>query len=364
MSAPSPGFAGDLGAFSLPDLIQTVVLGGKTARIALRPRKRAGDLWFSEGKLVHAEAGPLSGDPAVYEMLSWTEGEFSVEYDATTDRRSIEQEATFLVLEGVRRLDESRSVAPEPRPPVRAVRPSPRPRSRRLSPAAIAASLIVAVVTVAVIAGAGSTPGPYRAPELEWPVDDLLTPIERAAVRPPIPKTFPEPAPPPPRAKRDAPPLAPAAEPLPPESATGPLPAVEDLEALSGTPLEHAPVLDPQPAEVPATAFLRISGKSWVEDGSLLVLVDEEPVFSRALERRHGGFARAMRRIVAAGDERFEAEVPVPAGTRRVVVEVDTGPEGAIHREALEAEFAPQRPRSLRITAGRAVGSPLRVRFD
>lgn len=364
MSAPSPGFAGDLGAFGLPDLIQTVVLGGKSGRITLRPRNRAGDLWFTEGKLVHAEAGPLSGDPAVYEMLSWTEGEFSVEYGATTDRRSIEQEATFLVLEGLRRLDESRSVACVPRTAVRAVRPSSRPRSRRLSPATIAASLVVAVVTVAVIAGAGSAPGPRPAPEIATPVDDLLAPIERAAVKPPIPETSPEPAPPPPRTKQDAPPPAPAAVPLPPESVTGPLPAVEEIEALSGTPLGNAPRLDPEPAEQPATAFLRISGKSYVEDGSLLVLVDGEPVFSRALERRGGGFARAMRRVVAAGDERFEAEVPVPAGTRGVVVEVDTGPEAAIHRESLEAEFAPGRPRSLRITAGKAVGSPVRVQFD
>jgi len=364
VSAPSPGFAGDLGAFGLPDLIQTVVLGGRSGRITLRPRNRAGDLWFTEGKLVHAEAGLLSGDPAVYEMLSWMEGEFSVEYGATTDRCSIEQEATFLVLEGLRRLDESRSVAPTPRPPVRADRPSPTPRGRRLSPAAVAASLVVAVVTVAVIAGAGSAPGPQPVPEFETPVDDLLAPIERAAVKPPILDTIPEAAPPPPRTQQDALPPPPVVAPLPPESATGPLPAVEEIEALSGTPFEEAPRLDPEPAEEPATAFLRISGKSYVEDGSLLVLVDGEPVFHRALERRRGGFARAMRRVVAAGDDRFEAEVPVPVGARSIVVEVDTGPEAAIHREALEAEFAPERPRSLRITAGKAVGSPVRVQLD
>jgi hypothetical protein len=364
MSAPPTGFAGDLGAFGLPDLIQTVALAGKTGRITLRRRTGAGDLWFSEGKLVHAETGRLSGEPAVYEMLSWVEGEFGVDYGSTTDRRSIEQEATFLVLEGLRRLDETRHTKAAPAAPVRMARHASRPRSRRLSPSAVAASLVVAVVTVAVIAGAGSAPGGPPAPETEPPLDDLLAPIERATFRPPFAEVVPEVVPPRPRARRESPPPAPTAAPLPPESMTGPLPAVEEIEALSGNPPEDVPASDPEPPKAEAAAFLRISGKSYVEEGSIRVLVDGEPVFTRALERRRGGFSLAMRRVVAAGDERFEAEVAVPAGTRSVVVEIDRGPEAAIHREVLEAEFAPERRRELRITAGKAVGTPVRVKLD
>lgn len=363
MSAPPPGFSGDLGAFGLPDLVQTFVLGGKSGRITLRHRNRVGDLWFSEGTLVHAEAGPLSGDPAVHEMLSWMEGEFSVEHGVTTDRRSIEHEATFLVLEGLRRLDESRSTKPAPRPPVRATGSASRRRSRPVSPPMIVASFVVAVVTVAILAGAGSTPEPFPVPEVEPQGNQLLAPIERAVVRAPVVETIPDPAPLPPRTRQIAPAAAPLAVPLPPGSVTGPLPNVEEIEALSGTPFA-APPSAPEPQAEEPTALLRIFGKSYVEEGSIRILVSGKPVFSRALEHRRGAFSRAMRRVVAAGDERFEAEVPVPAGAHSVVIELDPGSEAAVYREVLEAEFAPERPRSLRITAGKAVGSPVRVKID
>ena len=97
---------GDLGVLGLPELVQTLTSGRKTARVLLRPGARHAELWFLEGELVHAATPTRFGDLAVYEMLEWRDGEFIVEYGATTDARSVTQDATFLMLEGCRRIDE------------------------------------------------------------------------------------------------------------------------------------------------------------------------------------------------------------------------------------------------------------------
>ncbi len=102
------GIQGDLEDLGLPDLVQTLVIGMKTACISLDSRGREGHIWFENGAPRHAAApGGLNGEDAFFEMLAWPDGEFNIEHGVKAKFISIEQDATFLLMEGLRRLDES-----------------------------------------------------------------------------------------------------------------------------------------------------------------------------------------------------------------------------------------------------------------
>ena len=100
------GIVGSLEGLSLPEIAQTLILGGKTARLTITCDGRWGHLWFVDGNLTHAVADGLRGELAVYELLRLTGGEFYIEHDVETHVRSIEQDSMCVLMEGARRLDE------------------------------------------------------------------------------------------------------------------------------------------------------------------------------------------------------------------------------------------------------------------
>jgi hypothetical protein len=86
-------------------------MGMKTACVTLRSNGSKGQIWFENGTVRHAESGRQKGEPAFYEMVRWTDGSFVIEHGVQTRRRSIERDAMFLVMEGVRLMDESEAGA-------------------------------------------------------------------------------------------------------------------------------------------------------------------------------------------------------------------------------------------------------------
>src|SRR5262245_40052922 len=99
----SGGFKGDLSALSVVEIVQTVNLAVKTARIVLRSSFGAGEIWIENGAITHAAAGPFLGEPAVRAMVEWTTGRFFVEYGRTCGIRSIDGDTTQLLLDALRR---------------------------------------------------------------------------------------------------------------------------------------------------------------------------------------------------------------------------------------------------------------------
>jgi len=100
------GITGNLENMSLPDIVQMLIVGLKTACITLHAPAGKGKLWFESGTLRHAEANADLGEPAFYEMLRWTEGSFVVEHGVRSPRETIDHDAMFLLMEGLRLLDE------------------------------------------------------------------------------------------------------------------------------------------------------------------------------------------------------------------------------------------------------------------
>lgn len=102
------GVTGNLENLSLPDIVQTLTIGMKTACVTLRSQDREGRLWFDNGTLRHAEHGETDGDQAFYEMVRWDTGEFVIEHGNKSRGSSIQQDAMFLLMEGLRLMDEGR----------------------------------------------------------------------------------------------------------------------------------------------------------------------------------------------------------------------------------------------------------------
>src|SRR5690348_10674064 len=71
--------SGNLAQFPLADLVKMLCAGGQTGLVELSEGLNMGGVYLRDGALVHAVAGPRSGEHALLEMLSWTRADFRFE---------------------------------------------------------------------------------------------------------------------------------------------------------------------------------------------------------------------------------------------------------------------------------------------
>lgn len=105
------GLAGRLENMSLPDILQTLHIGMKTALVSLTCGKVEGKLWFEEGAVIHGKVEGIEGEDAFYTMLRWEEGEFVIEHGVRGKKRTVNCDPMYLLMEGLRLLDEERDPA-------------------------------------------------------------------------------------------------------------------------------------------------------------------------------------------------------------------------------------------------------------
>src|SRR5512143_1830052 len=101
-------FQGSLTELHLPDIIQLVSVSGKTGVFHLVDGQQHGEIWLSDGKIVHAEVEDLAGEEAVYALAIWRSGEFKFDPNAAPPKQTIQKSNTNLLMEAARRLDEWR----------------------------------------------------------------------------------------------------------------------------------------------------------------------------------------------------------------------------------------------------------------
>jgi hypothetical protein len=104
------GLKGDLSELPLTDLVEMTSLGGKTGRLTLFDEEGAvaGELAFRDGCLVGAVCGELGAEKAFYALLALKEGAFDFDPAAEIDDESCNLPTESLLMEGMRRLDETR----------------------------------------------------------------------------------------------------------------------------------------------------------------------------------------------------------------------------------------------------------------
>jgi len=94
---------------SLINLVQLICLEKQSAALILSKEQREdGVIYFNQGEIIEAKAGPLNGEDAVYEILTWAEGKFRLSSDVLLPRRTIMTPWDQILAEGRRRIDELR----------------------------------------------------------------------------------------------------------------------------------------------------------------------------------------------------------------------------------------------------------------
>lgn len=101
--------SGTLKDLSLASLVQVQCSEQAHAQLTLTRNGHTGMLVFADGELVAASAGDKLGEEAVYELLTWEDGNFRVDNDSTNATRNVQMPWSAILLEGLRRADEARA---------------------------------------------------------------------------------------------------------------------------------------------------------------------------------------------------------------------------------------------------------------
>ncbi|MBI5496940.1 MAG: response regulator [Deltaproteobacteria bacterium] len=105
--AEPTGVIGSLSQMGLPEIVQSLELGRKTAIVTLMFQdKGEGSVSFMEGEVINAQFAGKQGEDAFYEMARQRQGLFRIHYGKPKDPRVIKVSTTFLLLEAMRRIDE------------------------------------------------------------------------------------------------------------------------------------------------------------------------------------------------------------------------------------------------------------------
>lgn len=98
---------GSLAQMNCMDLLQSLEMGRKSCALSLTNNGEQCDIFFIEGQIKHAVYGKLKGDNAVYKVLTWTEGNFKIDFTNASSEQTTTRSTQGLLMEGLRRLDES-----------------------------------------------------------------------------------------------------------------------------------------------------------------------------------------------------------------------------------------------------------------
>jgi predicted regulator of Ras-like GTPase activity (Roadblock/LC7/MglB family) len=124
---------GNLRDMAAADLIQQYGQSGQTAVLHIHHGAQEATLYIHGGTVAHAVMGDQKGEEVVYEVLTWTEGEFSLEMGEPPPETSITRSWSGLLLEGARRLDEAEQHAGTEQPKTEVTKMAAKRKSDRIA---------------------------------------------------------------------------------------------------------------------------------------------------------------------------------------------------------------------------------------
>lgn len=101
---------GSLTEISLSDLLQIFSMNRKEGMLFLSNNKDTGEVYIKDGEILEATIGNISGEKALYRLLTWGKGNFKFLPTRITVDRKINKPADNLIMEGLRQLDEWESL--------------------------------------------------------------------------------------------------------------------------------------------------------------------------------------------------------------------------------------------------------------
>jgi CheY-like chemotaxis protein len=106
------GFQGMLRQVGLQDVIQMECLGRNSSILEINNRQLTGRIYIEDGRIVHAVAGDIKGEPAFQKLLALAGGSFQLQHFEPPTERSIEGQWEFLLMEAARVRDETAGEKP------------------------------------------------------------------------------------------------------------------------------------------------------------------------------------------------------------------------------------------------------------
>ncbi len=103
----SGGVSGSLTEMALPDVVQILFHGRKSGKLMVSSDGRRGEILFCEGMIFDAAFAEHAHEEAFYEMLKLRQGDFELDPNFRPSEQVIKVSPESLLLEGMRRFDES-----------------------------------------------------------------------------------------------------------------------------------------------------------------------------------------------------------------------------------------------------------------
>jgi CheY-like chemotaxis protein len=116
MAREAPGestLRGSLAQMNIMDLFQSLEMGHKSCSLTLSNNGEKCQMFFSDGQINHAIFGASKGDEAVYKVMSWVDGTFSIDFTGSSVEQTTTRSTQGLLMEGLRLLDEANRDAEE-----------------------------------------------------------------------------------------------------------------------------------------------------------------------------------------------------------------------------------------------------------
>ena len=100
---------GRLEEMGVAELMQSLDMGQKSCRLTVQRNGQRCELYFAAGQCKDAKLGDIEGDAAVFQIVGWAEGEFEIDFNASSDRANTTRSTTGLLMEAMRLMDEANS---------------------------------------------------------------------------------------------------------------------------------------------------------------------------------------------------------------------------------------------------------------
>jgi DNA-binding response OmpR family regulator len=103
------GISGNLSEMGIVDLLQILSASRRTVRVKVEDGKgSSGELSLLNGRPVDARRGEVVGDDALYQLIDWSEGRFTVQTAEPPAEQTITATLEGLLIEACRRRDEAK----------------------------------------------------------------------------------------------------------------------------------------------------------------------------------------------------------------------------------------------------------------
>lgn len=90
----------------LAEVLQMCCISRRSGQIIFRSGESAGYVYIQQGRVLHAMCGTIEGEEAIYTMLTWPGGGFTLNEDILPHKKTVVATWEQLLFEGARRADE------------------------------------------------------------------------------------------------------------------------------------------------------------------------------------------------------------------------------------------------------------------